>query len=103
MGLAPQVWGSPPERKPREHFEPAAKQGPLRVMRRTAGGYSRAFRHHNPTLPPVCVSARARVCVHAVADGLLCARAIVYGDLVFAFACVASSEFLFWEGNPLLY
>lgn len=52
--------------------------------------------------PCVCVS-RARACVHAVADGLLCARAIVYGNLVFAFACVASSEFLFWEGNPLLY
>ena len=64
MGLAPQVWGSPPERKPREHFEPAAKQGPLRVMRRTAGGYSRAFRHLNPTLPPVCVCVRARVCAY---------------------------------------
>jgi hypothetical protein len=45
MGLTPTVWGSPAERKPEAHFTPEAKQGPLRMMRKTAGGYTCACRH----------------------------------------------------------
>lgn len=40
FGLEPQVWGEPKERKPDEHFDPDSKQGPLRVMRRTAFRYT---------------------------------------------------------------